>query len=72
MAGQPLTAYEQVMQLIDQLSSAQQMGLAVWLMEKMKTRVLYVSERQALFKFMLVDLGAVSPAYSDRREDWYA
>jgi hypothetical protein len=28
-------------------------------------------ERKVLFESMSLDLGAISPDYSDRREDWY-
>jgi hypothetical protein len=63
--------YETLVELVEQLPSDQRQALLARLLEKTKTRPLNVDERKALFESMIVDLGAVSAQYSDRREDWY-
>jgi DNA mismatch repair ATPase MutL len=71
MAVQLNINYEQLLQLVDQLTEAQQSDLIDRLLEKAKTRQMSVDERKALFEALKVDLGAVSSEYSDRRADWY-
>jgi len=62
---------EEVVKLAEGLTDNQKAALVVWLLDRIKTRELTVSERLAVFDSMTVDLGAVLPGYSDRREDWY-
>lgn len=62
---------EEVVKLAEGLTDDQKAELVVWLLDRIKTRELTVSERLAVFDSMTVDLGAVLPGYSDRREDWY-
>lgn len=63
--------FEQVMELVEQLSESEQKALFLRLLQKTNRDLLNVEERSVLFDAMQVDLGAVSPEYSDRREDWY-
>ena len=72
MAVQLSIDYEQVVALVEQLSPEQQTDLLVRLIEKSKTRRLTGQERKAVLEAMTLDLGAVLPGYSDRREDWYS
>ncbi len=62
---------QQVVKLAEELTEDQKAELVVWLLDKIKTRELTVNERLAVFDSMTVDLGAVLPAYSDHRQDWY-
>lgn len=63
--------FQDVVKLAEELTDDQKAELVVWLLDKIKTHELTVSERLAVFDSMSVDLGAVLPGYSDRREDWY-
>jgi len=63
--------FEHVVAMVEQLSESEQKALFVRLLQKTHRRLLNVDERRLLFDTMRVDLGAVSPEYSDRREDWY-
>jgi hypothetical protein len=71
MAVQLSIDYEQVVALVEQLSPEQQTDLLTRLLEKSKMRQLTSQERKALLESITIDLGAVLPGYSDRREDWY-
>lgn len=62
---------QDVVKLAEALTDDQKAELVVWLLDKIRTRELTVSERLAVFDSLAVDLGAVLPGYSDRREDWY-
>ena len=62
---------DDVVKLAEGLTDDQKAELVVWLLDRIKTRELTVSERLAVFDSMTLDLGAVLPGYSDRREDWY-
>ena len=57
--------------MAETLNNDQKAELVVLLIEKIKTRELTISERLEVFDLMTVDLGAVLPGYSDRRDDWY-
>lgn len=63
---------QDVVSLAESLTEDQQAELVVWLLDKIRTRELTSQERLAVFESMSIDLGAVLPGYSDRREDWYA
>jgi len=63
--------FDQIVELVERLPQEQQHSLLVHLLGKSQTHPLSSDERKALFESMMVDLGAVSPMYSDRREDWY-
>lgn len=71
MAVQLTIVYEQIVQLVEQLDQQQQVDLTTHLLERLKAREISSTERRLLFNALTVDLGAVSAAYSDRREDWY-
>ena len=71
MAVQLNIPYETLVTLVEQLPEEQQQDLLRRLLDKARTRQLSKEERKAVFESMTVDLGAVSSAYSDRREDWY-
>jgi hypothetical protein len=62
---------QDVVKLAEALTDDQKAELVVWLLDRIRTRELTVSERLAVFDSLSVDLGAVLPGYSDRREDWY-
>ncbi|MDZ4764520.1 MAG: hypothetical protein SGI73_08205 [Chloroflexota bacterium] len=62
---------EDVVKLAEELTDDKKAELVVWLLDRIRTRELTVNERLAVFDSMTVDLGAVLPAYSDRRQDWY-
>jgi len=62
---------QDVFTLAEELPDDQKAALVVWLLDKIKTHDLTPQERLAVFDSMTIDLGAVSPNYSDRREDWY-
>lgn len=63
--------YETFLEMIEQLPVEQQKDLLMRLLDKSKTYQLNNEERKKLFHAMIIDLGKVSPEYSDRREDWY-
>ncbi len=63
--------FEEVVKLAEALTDDQKAELALWLLDRIKTRELTAQERLAVFNSMTVDLGAVLPGYSDRRDDWY-
>lgn len=65
------TNLEEVVRLAEELTDDQKAALAIWLLDRIKSRDLTAKERLAVFDSMTVDLGAVLPTYSDRREDWY-
>ncbi len=62
---------QDVVHLAEELTEDQQAELVVWLLDRIKTRDLTTRERLAVFDSMTLDLGAVLPGYSDRRDDWY-
>ncbi|MBL8133862.1 MAG: hypothetical protein JNL42_18515 [Anaerolineae bacterium] len=62
---------QEVVRLAAELTDDQKAELVVWLLERIATRDLSVNERLAVFDSMTIDLSAVLPGYSDRREDWY-
>lgn len=62
---------QDVVHLAEELTEDQQAELVVWLLDRIKTRDLTTRERLAIFDSMTLDLGAVLPGYSDRRDDWY-
>lgn len=64
-------SFDQIVELVERLPQEQQHSLLVHLLGKSQTRPLSSDERKALFDSMMVDLGTVTPTYSDRREDWY-
>ncbi len=64
-------SYEVVVKLVDQLPPQEQTALITHLLELARKRELTKEERKVVLESMAVDLGAVSPDYSDRREDWY-
>ena len=64
-------SYDTVMNLVEQLPFEEQKSLLFHLLDKAKNHQLDNEERKKLFHSMIVDLGKVSPEYSDRREDWY-
>jgi hypothetical protein len=64
-------SYETVIDLVEQLPFEEQKTLLFHLLGKAKNHRLDKDERKKLFHSMVVDLGKVSPAYSERREDWY-
>jgi hypothetical protein len=64
-------SFDQIVELVERLPPQQQRTLLVHLLGKSQTRQLTNDERKSLFESMIVDLGAISSAYSDRREDWY-
>lgn len=63
--------YENLVELVEQLSEAQQQDLLMRLLEKANARQLSKEEKRALLDSMALDLGEVSSDYSDRRADWY-
>ena len=63
--------FEEVVKLAEALTDDQKAELVLWLLDRIKTRELTPQERLAVFNSMTVDLGAVLPGYSDRRDDWY-
>jgi hypothetical protein len=63
--------FTEVLRLAEQLSPEEQAALVEYLHNLAKQRQLTVEEKKALFKSMMVDVGAVLPGYSDRRADWY-
>jgi hypothetical protein len=71
MALQLTLEYETLIELVDQLSEAQQQDLLQRLQEKVNHRELSREDKRALLNAMAIDLGEVSPDYSDRRADWY-
>lgn len=62
---------QDVVHLAEALSDDEKAELVLWLLDRIKSRDLTPRERLAVFDSMSVDLGAVLPGYSDRREDWY-
>ena len=71
MAVQLEIHYETLMSLVDQLPEEDRHNLLMHLLTEAKAQHLTSAQRLALFDTMTVDLGTVSPNYSDRREDWY-
>ena len=71
MAVQLDIPYETLVALVEQLSDEQQQDLLHRLLDKARTRQRSKNERLALLESLTIDLGAVSPDYSDRREDWH-
>jgi hypothetical protein len=63
--------YETLVELVEQLPLEQQQDLVMRLLDKTKAHPLSKTEWKTLFESLTVDLGEVSPQYSDRREDWY-
>jgi len=63
--------YDEVVRLAEQLPPHEQRALVVHLQELAEHHNLTRDERKMLFESMALDLGTVSPDYSDRREDWY-
>jgi hypothetical protein len=70
-AEQVAVNLQDVVHLAEELTEDQQAELVVWLLDRIKTRDLTTRERLAIFDSMTLDLGAVLPGYSDRRDDWY-
>ena len=68
MAG---ITYEEVVRLAEQLAPLEQVALIDHLQLIAQRRRLTIKERKALFETLVIDLGPVSPDFSDRREDWY-
>ncbi len=66
-----MVSYSEVVKLVDQLTPQEQRALFAYLQERAHYRQLTAQERTALFDSLIVDLGPVSPDFSDRREDWY-
>lgn len=62
---------QDVVELAQELTEDQKAELVIWLLDQIKSREMTPGERLAIFDSMTVDLGAVLPGYSDRREDWY-
>ncbi|MCC6801241.1 MAG: hypothetical protein IT319_00040 [Anaerolineae bacterium] len=71
MAVQLSIPFETLVELVEQLPSDQQQALLIHLLDKTKNRPTSAADKKALLESMMVDLGAVSPEYSDRRDDWY-
>lgn len=71
MAVQLNIPYETLVELVEQLSPEQQQNLVMRLLDKTKAHPLSKAEWKTLFESMTVDLGEVSPQYTDRRADWY-
>lgn len=63
--------YAEVVKFAEQLPPHELNALIEHLEELARQRQLTVEERLALFKSMTVDLGPVSPNFSDKRADWY-
>lgn len=63
--------FDEVVKLADQLTPAEKQALAQHLLQTAQEREMTPQERIAIFHSMIIDLGPVSPSYSDRREDWY-
>lgn len=63
--------YDDVVKLAEQLPPHEQRALVAHLQELAEHRQLTKDERKVLLESMTLDLGTVSPGYSDRREDWY-
>lgn len=70
MAVQLDLEFEQVVKLIDQLSSQQQQVLLQHLSENATERTLTKDEKKALYHASIMSV-PVSNAPSIRREDWY-
>jgi hypothetical protein len=66
MAVQLNIPYEKLIELVQQLPKEQRENLLHILSEQPKEL-----SRRDVFRSMSLDLGAVQPEYTDRREDWY-
>ncbi|MBL8156846.1 MAG: hypothetical protein JNM70_21905 [Anaerolineae bacterium] len=59
---------QDVVELAEALSDDEKAQLVLWLLDRIKSHELAPRERLAVFDSMTVDLGAVLPGYSDRRD----
>ena len=63
-------AYEQVIELVEQLTQQEKQAVLQYLQEQMAQRELTTEERRKLFESMILDL-PWDENWSLRREDWY-
>ncbi len=71
MAVQLSIPYETLVELVDQLDAEQKRQLVAHLSEGAQSRKLTAEEKIAISRLMTLNLGPISPNFSDRREDWY-
>lgn len=64
------TSFEELLELVDQLSTEQQIQLTTHLLEAAKRRELTVDEKMKLLRAAQVDVQVINEP-SIRREDWY-
>jgi hypothetical protein len=69
MALQLPIKYEQLIELVEQLSEDQQKDLITRLLTRNKLQT--PSDRLVVFQSMSLNLGQVLTGYSDHRADWY-
>lgn len=63
--------YATVLELLDHLTVSEQHALFEYLQQRLPPLPLSQAEFEAALQAMTLDMGPVSPDYSDRREDWY-
>ncbi len=71
MAVQLSIPYETLVELVDQLDAEQKRQLVAHLSEGAQSRKLTAEEKISISRSMTLNLGPISPNFSDRREDWY-
>ena len=71
MAEEVKVSYDTVLKLVERLSEAQQRTLMLHLLRQFAPSALSPEDKIRLLHSMSIDLGPISPDYSDRREDWY-